>query len=95
MGVASRPGFEWAGGVEGEEGCEGVDEVVRKALIFAGMDVDERCVNALRGFIEDKMADEYQRGLSDGLYEGDQQGYGRGFDAGYDNGAEAGCGSDG
>lgn len=51
-----------------------------------GVDVRERCVDELRGQIEDLCYEEYRRGKD----VGDMEGYGRGYDDGMAVGQEMG-----
>lgn len=50
----------------------------------------EGVVDALRTFVEERMSEEYQRGLIDGRLDGDHEGYGRGYYDGYGVGLEQG-----
>lgn len=61
-------------------------EIKDQVAAMLGLDPGERCVDLLRGYIEDRMADEYWRGHDDGLREGEQGGYERGYDVGYVSG---------
>jgi len=65
----------WSG-----DACGGLDIRIAKIL---GLDPHERCVDELRGMVEDLMAVEYGRGYTNGHLDGSEEGYSRGFNNGW------------